>query len=274
MPPTSSPPAAPAATPPAPDPTHPTLGSSNDTAGGRYPGVMTAQPGRHLFTVDESGGEPVQLTMGGEGIENHGVLARSGAFIAFAKYLATGDPSEPFGGGGIFVAEPDGRNERQVTQTPEGGVDDWPDISPDGKQIAFTREYVGDAGGLMIVNTDGTGLKRLVPADVEPERARWSGDGRMILFHDNRRRHDTASANVWVMNADGSGQEQLTFEKVDAQAYYPTWSPDDKFILFDHHRRGSSSVDLAVIPSAGGQMCTLWKGTPGSGAAESDWAAP
>jgi uncharacterized Zn ribbon protein len=226
----------------------------------------------HLFTVDEDGDGAIQLTKGAEGIENHGVLSRDGAFIAFAKYLATGDPSEPFRGGGIFVADPGGRRERQVTATPKGGVDDWPDISPNGRHIAFTREYVGDAGGLFVVNVDGTGLKRLVPADFEPERARWSGDGTMIVFHNNRRRHLEESANVWVINADGSGLRQLTFERVDGQAFYPTWSPDDRFILFVHKPRGVPKNDLAVIPSGGGAMCTLWAGTRASGAWESDWA--
>lgn len=124
----------------------------------------------------------------------------------------------------------------------------------------------------MVVNVDGSGLTRIVPADLQPIRPRWSSDGRQIVFSSNADRFDIESANVWLVNADGSGRKQLTFEKVDGQAFYPTGSPDGQYILFVHHRRGSPSNDLAVIPRAGGPMCTLWKGTSAAGAWESDWA--
>jgi Tol biopolymer transport system component len=227
----------------------------------------------HLFAVDVSDGEPVQLTKGADGIENHGVLSGDGTSLFFAKFLATGDPQEPFGGGGIFVSDPDGRHERQVTHTPAGGVDEWPDIAPDGTRIAFTRGHVGAAGGLMVVNRDGTALTTLVPAAMEPLRPRWSSDGRTIVFHTNGTRFQTESSNVWVVNADGSGLRQMTFEKGDGQAFYPTWSPNDSHILFVHHRRGASTNDLGVVPGAGGAICTLWKGTRAMAAWESDWAA-
>jgi Tol biopolymer transport system component len=228
----------------------------------------------HIFAVDADGGRLVQLTKGAEGIENFPVLSPTGTFMAFAKYLATGDPNEPFGGGGIFVAEPDARNERQVTRTPAGGVDEWPDISPNGRTIAFTRgHHVEEGGGLYTVNVDGSSLTRIVPAAMEPRRPRWSADGRRIVFHSNGGRYMTESANVWVINADGSGLTQLTFENIDGQAFDPTWSPDDRFILFVHKPRGIPKNDLAVIPSVGGATCTLWAGSRAAGAWESDWAA-
>jgi TolB protein len=228
----------------------------------------------HLFIVDPNGGEPKQLTKGPDGIEGYISLSRDGSLIVFAKWLPTGDPKEPWGPGGIFVADPDGKHERLVTRTPEGGYDDWPDISPDGKQIAFNRQDVGEAGGLMVVNVDGTGLKQLIPDSVQPERPRWSNDGRKILFHNNRHRHDAKSTNVWVMNPDGSDLRQLTFEDRDGQAFYPAWSPDDQFIVFTHHRPSSPTNDLAVFPSAGGASCTLWNGRRDVLAWDSDWGPP
>jgi Tol biopolymer transport system component len=227
----------------------------------------------HLYTVDVAAGEPVQLTKGADGIENHGSLSRDGTFIAFDKYLPTGNPAEPWAGGSIVVADPDGRHERPVTSTPPGGFDEWPDISPDGQRIAFVR-WSGDAGGLYTVNTDGSDLTLIVPAVMQPSRPRWSNDGRRIVLYDNADRFLAQSANVWVVNPDGSGLRQLTFEQRDGQAFYPTWSPDDRFILFVHHRRGASTNDLAVITAEGGAMCTLWAGQPNVLAWESDWAPP
>lgn len=230
----------------------------------------------HIFRVNQSGGDPIQVTRGGDGIENYAVLAPDGRFIAYSKYLATGEPSEPFGGGGIFIADPDGRHERQVTQAPAGGVDEWPDIAPDGTRIAFSRGAGGDAGGLFVVNTDGTGLERIVTAEMQPLRPRWSTDGTRILFHDNADRFLTESANVWVINPDGTALRQLTFESggnSGGQAFDATWSPDDRFVLFVHHLPRSGTNDLGVVSAAGGDICTLWRGTSARGAWESDWQA-
>jgi Tol biopolymer transport system component len=227
----------------------------------------------HIFSVQDAGGEPEQITMGPAGIEYHVAASLDGTSLAYAKAVATGNSAEPLVDAGIFVSDRDGGNERQVTETPPGGVDEWPDISPDGKHIAFTRGHVGD-GGLFVVNVDGSGLTKLVPAEMEPSRARWSADGSRIAFHVNGERFLTVSSNVWVVNADGSGLRQVTFENRDGQAFFPTWSPDDLSLLFVHHSSGSPTNDLAVIPSAGGVACTLWAGAPSNLAWESDWASP
>jgi Tol biopolymer transport system component len=227
----------------------------------------------HLFTVDARDDDLIQITKGADGIEYHGDLSPDGTFLAYAKAVA--DPEVVFVDAGLFVADPDGRHERQLTKVPSGGVDEWPAISPDGKQIAFGRGHLGDNGGLMIVNADGSGLTRVVPTDLEPSRPRWSSDGRRITFSSNGDRFLTESANVWVVNADGTGLRQVTRESggdLGGQAFYPTWSPDDVYLLFIHHRRGSGTNDLSVVPSAGGAICTLWKGTAAMGAWESDWA--
>lgn len=55
----------------------------------------------------------------------------------------------------------------------------------------------------------------------------WSPDGSKIAFISNR----TGSAEVWVMNRDGSGQRRLTDTKA-TRAGNPTWSSDSQRILF------------------------------------------
>jgi Tol biopolymer transport system component len=226
----------------------------------------------HIFTVDESGGKPTQVTKGADGIEYHGDLAPDGSFIVFAKAVA--DPDVVFLDAGLFVADPDGRHERQLTHVPPGGVDEWPAISPDGKRVAFGR-HIGPDGGLKIVDIDGSRMTTIMPAEMQSIRPRWSSDGTRIAFSDNADRFLEKSANVWVVNADGTGLRPLTDESGGdrgGQAFLPTWSPDDAYLLFIHQRRGSGINDLAVMPSAGGPICTLWPGKGDLGAWESDWA--
>ena len=57
--------------------------------------------------------------------------------IAFRRFL-----NEERTWGAVFTIRPDGTRERQVTFPPEGFVDRNPDVSPDGRRIAFQREQI------------------------------------------------------------------------------------------------------------------------------------
>ena len=224
----------------------------------------------HLFTV-EPGDEPTQITGGEDGIEYHGALAPDGTLLAYAKAVATKDPASPFVDAGLFLARPDGDHEHQLTTVPSGGVDEWPDFSPDGRRIAFSRANAGGEGGIFVIGTDGTGLTRVVPDDLQPIRPRWSPDGQWIAFSTNADRFQEASANVWVVRADGTGLRQVTFESGTGQAYYPAWSPHGEVLLFVHHRPGAAANDLAAVPVVGGDPCTIWSGTRSAMPFEGDW---
>lgn len=71
---------------------------------------------------------------------------------------------------------------RQLTAGPAD--DAWPDWSPDGRRVAFSRREPGDRGSsIWVVRRDGGGLVRLTggreTVDVMPA---WSPDGRQIAY--------------------------------------------------------------------------------------------
>lgn len=90
----------------------------------------------------------------------------------------------------------------------------------DGK-VALVR-----ANQIHTVAADGSGLRRLTSTG-KNYRPRWSPDGARIAYT-----HETAAGarDVWVMNADGSGQQRVTrLGTVTAPA---SWSPDGRQLAF------------------------------------------
>ena len=99
------------------------------------------------------------------------------------------------------------------------------------------------------MNADGSEPLNLTPdpgADSDPV---WSPDGRRIAFVRGQR-------EIYVMNADGSGQRRLA-RHATTSCSAPAWSPDGRKIAFVSGPRrtssGSKPRDLVVNADGSGQ---------------------
>ena len=124
-------------------------GGSSSTATG------VASTGSGTSPTSES---PVPATSSREATGPPPVTGR----IAFRRFL---DPSGT--SGALFTSAVDGSAERQITEPPPSAVDDFPDWSPDGSRVLFTR-YAGmgtdhESHRLFTVSSDGGGLTPLSP---------------------------------------------------------------------------------------------------------------
>src|SRR5258706_1157111 len=95
-----------------------------------------------------------------------------------------------------------------------------PDISPDGKQVAFS--YLGD---IWIVETIGGVARPVTMHEAHEMNPVFSPDGRWIAFSSNRH----GSYDVFVVSVRGGRPRRLSFDS--AADFVLGWSPDGKQIL-------------------------------------------
>src|SRR5882757_4645930 len=107
--------------------------------------------------------------------------------------------------------------------------------------IAYQR-YDGSGFDIGAMGPTGTGQVVLTPdADYEVNPS-YSPDGRRIVFI---RGVGGDQTNVWVMNADGTSQAELTNTPAIGE-YSPVFSPDGKTIAYNSNPEGPPS-DLYLM---------------------------
>ena len=152
----------------------------------------------------------------------------------------------------IYVVNPDGTDLTELTHPLKGGYegDVGPDYSPDGSQIVFVRD-----GAIEVANSDGSGIRELLPATTKAWRPRWSPDGRRIVF--GIEANAGVSPNVWLINVDGTGITKLVTCPCFADT--PSWSPDGGLILFTlRHAGGGGFASIQTMRPDGSGQAVIW----------------
>jgi dipeptidyl aminopeptidase/acylaminoacyl peptidase len=102
-----------------------------------------------------------------------------------------------------------------------------PQVSPDGKTVAFTIGDVNFDGNrvvnqIYVVSIAGGEPKQLTSGDRSASSPRWSPDGKKVAY--------LTGSQVWVMDHDGDDKKQVT--RISTGAGGPVWSPDGNWIAF------------------------------------------
>lgn len=211
-----------------------------------------------LFLFDLATGSAVNLTHTPGSNNRYPAFASDGATIAFT--------SDRDGAYDLYTMKADGTNLRQLTKNPHNTVaylPSWtadgksivfglhgeeglicslsttsqelrtigkghdPNISPDGKLIAYT-DWATEGYVLLLMNADGTNVRRLTEHQnrIGAVAPVFSPDGSKILYSDTV----DGALEIFSISVTGNRPQQLTrFGKMATSA---AWSPDMRWISF------------------------------------------
>lgn len=240
------------------------------SASGKQLTFQSTRDGRtcdQQYTMNVDGSDLRRIS-NGQGKTTCGYYFASDTRIFYASTFAADsacpvkpDPSKGYVWGldpfDIYTANADGSELKRLTfnnvYTAEGT------LAPNGKTIVFTSLRNGDLD-IYTMSVDGTNLRQLTTAVGYDGGAFFSPDSKKIVYRAN---HPTDSAalaeyksllaqrivrpsvmEIWVMNADGTDQHQVT--KLGGANFAPFFTPDGKRIIFSSNYKTPHTSDFEL----------------------------
>ena len=184
-----------------------------------YVMIQNEIPVTHIVKID--GSEHVKLTS--ISTESSGDWSQDGSSLVFA--VSSGENR------GLWIRNPDGVNEIQVTETPDYN----PIWSPDSKRIAFLSTRDGNPE-IYIMNADGTEPQKLTETNAPEYNISWSPNGKKILYVSEK----DGNPEIYVAKVSTLEHNRLTFN--NARDDQPVWSPDGTKITFVSYLDDDSEI--------------------------------
>jgi TolB protein len=199
----------------------------------------SSQPGGseldlYSLSFDAAGmatGPPTRLTTPGN--EREPAVSPDGKKVAFISSRGfTIDDAGNYNWGNYFeiyvmrADTPEGEGNQPVKLTNDTGagfMNADPNWSPDGKKIAFTKDYGGNSdpdnlADIIVMNADGSGKNLTEDGPGYHAEPAFSPDGKWIAFASDR----DGDWEIWKMRADGSSATQVT-KNARYQDNNPDW---------------------------------------------------
>jgi len=162
-------------------------------------------------------------------LKKSGLLLLSALFLCSfaygqisAKLMRTMDVSDTqitfVYGGDIWIMPKTGGTAIQVTHSP--GEESWPRFSPDGKFIAYTASYNGNAD-IYVMPAEGGIPERITYQSLSDRMVDWHPDGKHLLFASNRESGQSRLNQFYKVSKSGGFPEKLKVPYGELASYSP-----------------------------------------------------
>jgi hypothetical protein len=147
-----------------------------------------------------------------------------------------------------------GRDGAWKEELPLPGLFENPDVSPDGRRVAFT--VMGAQNDIAVFDLDQRVLRRVTFDPGEDTTPIWSPDGIRLAYSSAR----DGALNLYWCRSDGTGQEErLTRSALDQSP--SGWSPDGRMLLYTEESP-ETGTDLWMVDVARSRRTLPFLRTP------------
>lgn len=195
----------------------------------------------YLWRMPAIGGEPVRVEIAPQRIGIGNVaISKQGDRLALVEWFDNSNIWQ------LELGKTPGLPPKQVPYSTR--VDHSPQLSPDGKKIAFASNRSGSLE-IWVCDSDGLNLVQLTFTGRNGS-PRWSPDSRYIVYDSV-----TDGTDIYVIKAEGGSPRRLTMES--SEDIVPSWSGDGQWIYFSSNRTGK--LQIWKMPAAGGVAVQVTK---------------
>ena len=172
------------------------------------------QDGNHeIYIMFADGTGPTRLTTNTQD-DGQAEFSPNGTQIIFSRLAANQTDAH------IITMDLNGANPVPLTSG-SFVLNGFPSYSPNGQKIVFSRVSISHTNPeVYVMDSNGANAVRLTTAagqDMEPD---FSPDGSKIAFRSER----DGNAEIYVMNADGTDQDRITFDGAPTSNFAPSWA--------------------------------------------------
>ncbi len=217
-----------------------------------------------LYRVPSAGGQAVPLTLH-EGYDFMPIWSHDSKSIAFA--------SDRYGNFDVFVMPATGGEAKRLTY--HAGADLPSDFSPNDKEVIFQGNRITSVTNsqfprlfdqLYSVSVNGGQAKMLL--DFQAEYAKYSKDGKKLIFHDWKgyeddwRKHHTSSVtrDVWTYDIPTGAYTQIT--TFNGEDRNPVFGKNESEIYYLNEQSGSFNIWKTALAGGKSEQVTKFSKHP------------
>ncbi|MBE6380880.1 MAG: PEGA domain-containing protein [Lentisphaerae bacterium] len=142
------------------------------------------------------------------------------------------------------------------TVTMGNTADYSPALKPNTEHIYYAAVLPGSTAAAYIWNKPSNGgMPEQLTEGASPQ---WSPDGKKLLYIKGDTKKN--KARIWICDADGGNQTQLSVGSGDFNDIDARWSVDGKKIIFSSNRsllKGKNNYDIYIMDAEGGNLTQL-----------------